>query len=209
MALGTQGDETNHTTDVLTVSPGTKPEELRPNFKLLLDTPGRAPARAVFKKLGPWLAPSDPHFVKEFQNKHFDQRLWELYLWAVFRELGYDVTQPEVPDFHIVSPRGEFTVEATTCAPSEGGVLAEHPDPKNLRNEDLSSGIHADEVRRRELTVRTVKIDDHTYKTKTISRSGRIRSGKRRSVSMQRSCASGRCVSVGANVNNRGHMLSP
>ena len=128
--LGTHGDETNHATDLLEIPRGTKPEDLHPNFRLLLDTPGRAPARAVFKELGPWLAPSDPHFVKEFQTKQFDQRLWELYLWAVFRELGYDVTQPEAPDFHIVSPRGEFTVEATTCAPSEGGVLADHPDPK-------------------------------------------------------------------------------
>lgn len=128
--LGTQGDETNHPTDLLVVPPDTKPENLHPNFKLLLDTSGRAPARAVLKELGPWLAPSDPHFVKEFQTKQFDQRLWELYLWATFRELGYDVTQPEAPDFHIVSPRGEFTVEATTCAPSVGGVLADHPDPK-------------------------------------------------------------------------------
>ncbi|EZP73805.1 hypothetical protein BV97_04912 [Novosphingobium resinovorum] len=129
-ALGTQGDETNHPTDLLTVPSGTKEKDLHPNFKLLLDTSGRAPARAVFKELGPWLAPSDPHFVKEFQTKQFDQRLWELYLWAVFRELGYDVTQPEAPDFHIASPRGEFTIEATTCAPSEDGVLADHPDPQ-------------------------------------------------------------------------------
>tara|TARA_R110002124_G_scaffold143230_2_gene308028 strand:- start:8543 stop:10009 length:1467 start_codon:yes stop_codon:yes gene_type:complete len=128
--LGTQGDETNHPTDLLAVPTNIKPEDLHPNFRLLLDSPGRAPARAVFKELGPWLAPSDPHFVKEFQTKQFDQRLWELYLWATFRELGYDVTQPEAPDFHIVSPRGEFTVEATTCAPSVGGVLADHPDPK-------------------------------------------------------------------------------
>jgi len=128
--LGTQGDETNQATDLLAIPQGTKPEDLHPNFKLLMETPGRAPARAVFKELGPWLAPSDPHFVKEFQTKQFDQRLWELYLWAVFRELGYDVTQPEAPDFHIGSPRGEFTVEATTCAPSTGGVLADHPDPK-------------------------------------------------------------------------------
>lgn len=129
-ALGTQGDETNQPTDLLAVPPGTKREDLHPNFRLLLDTPGRAPARAVFRELGPWLAPSDPHFVKEFQTKQFDQRLWELYLWATFRELGYDVTQPEAPDFHVVSPHGEFTVEATTCARSEGGVLADHPDPK-------------------------------------------------------------------------------
>jgi hypothetical protein len=235
--LGTQGDETNHATDLLTVPPGTKVDDLHPNFRLLLDTPGRAPARAVFRELGPWLAPSDPHFVKEFQTKQFDQRLWELYLWATLRELGYDVTQPEAPDFHVVSPRGEFTVEATTCAPSEGGVLAVHPNPKtpaemkaflqdympmkfgnaltgklnkkNARGEsywergpgvgrpfvvavadfhkpggdgEIGSMTYTQEAlwlylygHRIEwefvdenLSIRTVKIDDHTYKTKTI-----------------------------------------
>lgn len=130
VALGTQGDETNHATDLLAIIPGTRDEDLHPNFRFLLETPGRAPARAVLRELGPWLAPSDPHFVKEFQTKQFDQRLWELYLWAAFRELGFDVTQPEAPDFHILSPRGEFTVEATTCAPSRSGVLADHPNPK-------------------------------------------------------------------------------
>lgn len=130
--LGTHGDETNQQTDLLTVLAGVKVEDLHPNFKFLLETPGRAPARQVFKELGPWLAPSDPHFVKEFQTKHFDQRLWELYLWATLRELGYDVTQPEAPDFHVSAPRCEFTIEATTCAPSEGGVLADHPDPRTL-----------------------------------------------------------------------------
>lgn len=130
VALGTQGDETNHATDLLTVPPGTNEQALHPNFRFLLETPGRSPARAVLKELGPWLAPSDPHFVKEFQTQQFDQRLWELYLWATFRELGFDVTQPEAPDFHLKSPHGEFTVEATTCAPSKTGVLADHPEPK-------------------------------------------------------------------------------
>jgi hypothetical protein len=130
--LGTQGDETNQATDLLAVGFGAKDEDLHPNFRVLMDTPGRAPARAVLRELGPWLTPSDPHFVKEFQTRHFNQRLWELYLWATFRELGYDVIQPEAPDFLIGSPRGEFTVEATTCAPSEGGVLADHPDPQTL-----------------------------------------------------------------------------
>ncbi|NIJ09534.1 hypothetical protein FHS31_003167 [Sphingomonas vulcanisoli] len=138
--LGTQGDETNHPTDLLTVPPGTATKDLHPNFKLLLETPGRAPARAVFRELGPWLAPSDPHFVKEFQSKQFDQRLWELYLWAMLRELSYDVTQPEAPDFHVKAPRSEFTVEATTCAPSEGGVLANHPDPQTP--EEMTTFLH-------------------------------------------------------------------
>jgi hypothetical protein len=36
--------------------------------------PGDYAARAVVKEIEPWLAPSDPHFVGEFQFK-FDQRL--------------------------------------------------------------------------------------------------------------------------------------
>jgi hypothetical protein len=128
--LGDQGDETNYPTDLLAVPHDVKREELHPNFRLLLETPGRAAARAVFKEIGPWLAPSDPHFVSEFQRKQFDQRLWELYLWAAFRELGFDVTQPEAPDFLCERPGLSFTVEATTVAPSRSGPLADRPDPK-------------------------------------------------------------------------------
>jgi hypothetical protein len=82
------------------------------------------------KEISPWLAPSDPHFIQEFQFKQFDQRLWELYLWAAFRELGFDVEQLEAPDFVCRAPGIAFTVEATTVTPSESGPLAAHPDPQ-------------------------------------------------------------------------------
>ena len=99
LALGDQEDETNYPVDLLQVPPGTDPAAFHPNFRVVMETSGRAPSRAVFKEIGPWLAPSDPHFVSEFQFKQFDQRLWELYLWAAFRELGFDIEQPEAPDF--------------------------------------------------------------------------------------------------------------
>lgn len=130
LALGDQEDETNYPVDLLSVPPGTDPAKLHPHFRILLEDPGRAPARAVLKEIGPWLAPSDPHFVTEFQFNQFDQRLWELYLWATFRELGYDITQPEAPDFQCSAPGIAFTVEATTVAPSMSGPLADHPDPQ-------------------------------------------------------------------------------
>lgn len=130
VALGDQEDETNYPVDLLAVPPGTDPNKLHPFFRILLEEPGRAPARAVLKEIGPWLAPSDPHFVSEFQFNQFDQRLWELYLWATFRELGFDITQPEAPDFLCSAPGIAFTVEATTVAPSMSGPLANHPDPK-------------------------------------------------------------------------------
>ena len=68
--------------------------------------------------------------MSEFQLKNFDQRLWELYLWAAFRELGFDIEQPEAPDFLCTAPGIEFSVEATTVSKSLDGPLANHPDPK-------------------------------------------------------------------------------
>ena len=128
--IGFQADEPNAPFDLLRVEPGTDPEKLHPSFRILLESPGRAPARAVMKEVGPWLAPSDPHFVSEFQLKNFDQRLWELYLWAAFRELGFEIEQPEAPDFLCTAPGIEFSVEATTVSKSLDGPLANHPDPK-------------------------------------------------------------------------------
>jgi hypothetical protein len=130
LVLGDQGDETNYPTDVLAVPADSKPEALHPHFRLLAESPGRHPSRSVFKEIGPWLAPTDPHFVREFQFSQFDQRLWEMYLWATFREMRFDVTQPEAPDFLCKAPGIAFAVEATTVGPSTAGVLADHPDPK-------------------------------------------------------------------------------
>jgi hypothetical protein len=129
LALGDQKDETNYATDVLALPRGTTLEDLHPHFRALIESPSRHPGRSVFREIGPWLAPSDPDFVSEFQFKHFDQRLWEMFLWATFRELGFDVTQPEAPDFTCWALGMKFTVEATTVGPSTAGVLADHPDP--------------------------------------------------------------------------------
>lgn len=129
-ALGSQGDEPNTPFDLLRIAPGTPPSRLHPYFRELLERPGREPARAVVREIGPWLAPSDPHFVREFQETQFDQRLWELYLWAAMRELGFDVVQLEAPDFECSAPGIAFTIEATTAAPSTMGPLAHHPNPQ-------------------------------------------------------------------------------
>lgn len=129
-ALGAQGDEPTTPIDLLTIPPDFDRAKLHPYFLELHDSEGRAPARAAIREMGPWLAPADSHLVSEFQQHQFDQRLWEIYLWASFRELSFDVTNLEAPDFSCRSPLGEFTVEATTVAPSMTGPLAAHPNPK-------------------------------------------------------------------------------
>lgn len=127
---GEQGDETNNPIDLFELATDQNPDQLHPYFKLLREEPGREPARVVFKELARWLAPTDPHLVREFQTSGFDQRLWEFYLWAAFREFFLDVEQLEAPDFRCQAPGIDFTVEATTVAPSQHGVLADHPNPK-------------------------------------------------------------------------------
>jgi hypothetical protein len=128
--LGKQGDETNIPIDLLRLPTDVDPLRLHPYFRILLEDSSRAPARAVIREIGPWLTPNDPHLVEEFQHKGFDQRLWEIYLWAALREFAYDVEQLEAPDFLCKSPEMEFTIEATTVASSTMGPLAKHPDPK-------------------------------------------------------------------------------
>ena len=124
---GEQGDEAPVAVDLFAIPPKTDPKSLHPYFRLLAEDPGRAPARKVFQELSLWLAPNDPHLAKEFQGAGFDQRLWELYLWAVFREFFFDVEHLEAPDFRCTAPGVDFTVEATAVAPSMDGVLADHP----------------------------------------------------------------------------------
>ncbi len=128
--LGQQGDETNAPVELLRLPTDCDPAALHPYFRQLLQSPARAPGRAVVREIGPWLTPNDPHLVKEFQNKGFDQRLWEIYLWAAFKEFSLDIEQLEAPDFRCTGPGIDFTVEATTAAPSSMGPLAEHPQPK-------------------------------------------------------------------------------
>jgi hypothetical protein len=124
-----QGDEPERVLDLFE-DRGVDDARLHPYFLELRDRPGRSPARKVFEAISPWLVSSDPHLVKEFQESQFDQRLWEIYLWAMFRDQGYDVEHSEAPDLIVASPWFNFSVEATTVAPSTSGALALHPNPE-------------------------------------------------------------------------------
>ena len=122
-----QGEESNRKIDLVTIPPKTKVEKLHRSFRALM-SPLYSPAYAAIKEISPWLFNVDPHFVNEFQRYQFDQRVWEMYLWAAFRELNVDVQLLEAPDFGCRVPGFEFTIEATTVAPSMSGALSVQPD---------------------------------------------------------------------------------
>jgi len=75
-----------------------------------------------------WYEDVDGNFVKDFQSTGFDARVWELYLYAVFTEMGYSFNRDHnAPDLMCEGLPGKFAVEATTVNPS-----AEPPTEEEL-----------------------------------------------------------------------------
>lgn len=124
-----QGDEPNRVFDLLDTE-GVSIDRLHKYFRILTETSSHLPAMRVIQSISPWFSTSDPHFKKEFQETQFDQRLWEIYLWAVLRNQGFDVKHCEAPDLIVSDPYHKMAIEATTVAPSMSGTLADHPEPK-------------------------------------------------------------------------------
>jgi hypothetical protein len=111
-----QGDEKGKPLDFF--KPAVKEEKMHPSFKSFISERWR-PARGLLSELMNWYEDVDGNFVKDFQSTGFDARLWELYLYAVFTELGYGFNREyNVPDFLCEGVPGKFAVEATTVNPS-------------------------------------------------------------------------------------------
>jgi hypothetical protein len=94
-------------------------EKQNVGFSALISDRGRSSARELLAEMMHYFEDVDGNFVKDFQSTGFDARVWELYLYALFTELGYGFDhQHAAPDFHCKGLLGEFYVEATTVNPS-------------------------------------------------------------------------------------------
>lgn len=108
-----QGDEVGAPMDFFT--PVDDPTRHSPAFEQLRTAAQWTPALGLVRELMHHFVDVDGNFVQQFQTAAFDARLWELYLYATFLELGYGFDRAEeAPDFHCVGPLGAFFVEATT-----------------------------------------------------------------------------------------------
>ncbi len=91
-------------------------ERLHPHFASLIQPHvGRSYARS---ELLSWLngfPNRDRKFIEEFQTT-FNSSFWEIYLYAVFREYGFEFDWRYcAPDFVLSTPACTFTVEAVTA----------------------------------------------------------------------------------------------
>lgn len=100
-------------------APAVKADKMAEAFKALTERPGYTPALGLMRSMMHYFEDVDGNFVEQFQSAGFDARLWELYLFALFTELGYGFDRSfPAPDFHCVGLSGDFFVEATTVNPS-------------------------------------------------------------------------------------------
>lgn len=84
-------------------------------FALLRDSFNQAAAREILRELCRWIPDLDGNLVRDLQTSGYSARIWELYLWAAFRSLNFDVgTSHRVPDFCLSKPGAQVFIEATT-----------------------------------------------------------------------------------------------
>lgn len=113
-----QDDEVSRPLDFFT--PVVEAESLNPRLRILLSSRGASSARGLLAEMMHYFQDTDGNFIQQFQTTGFDARVWELYLYALFTEIGYALNHEHTaPDFHCVGLPREFFVEATTVNPSD------------------------------------------------------------------------------------------
>lgn len=127
-----QGDEAGQAVDFLT--PLRPMDELAPIFRGLIENAGYSPARGLVEAMMRYHEDADGNFVEQFQTTGFDARIWELYLFATFTELGFArVPNVQVPDFVLEGLAGRLGVEATSSNPTQGAAPAFPRSPEALK----------------------------------------------------------------------------
>lgn len=84
---------------------------------------------------------ADGNFIEQFQTTGFDRRLWELYLFATFDELGYRRnTTRATPHFILTGLLGQIAIAVTTANTSAVGAspLPTHACPKTTQSSPRS-----------------------------------------------------------------------
>ncbi len=109
-----------------------------PSFRILVTDPRYSPAREIIAAMMRYHSDVDGNFIQQFQTVGFDPRLWELYLFATFTELGFAREGEAVaPDFQFAGLSGRLGVEATTANAPQAGA----PAPPELNAETFDDYV--------------------------------------------------------------------
>ncbi|MBY3178716.1 hypothetical protein HFO41_31805 [Rhizobium leguminosarum] len=131
-----QGDEEGQPVDFFTHLHDE--QRLHPSFVQLTTSEGYSPARGIIEPMMRWYEDADGNFIEQFQTTGFDQRIWELYLYAMLIEAGYILSREHnVPDFCSAGLFGELHIEAVTVGPTmKNGQIIPPPPMDTLEAKD-------------------------------------------------------------------------
>lgn len=103
--------------------------DLHQKFLFLRDKPFLISQKKQLEKWFEGFEDRDNKIVKEFQTT-FHSTFWEIYLHAVFKEIGFEIDfSYDRPDFILKDTPSNIMVEATVANIKEGGI------PEDTRNE--------------------------------------------------------------------------
>lgn len=108
-------------------------ENLHPNFQHVYKSSMYQAQRELLSDWASEFIDRDKKFVKEFQTT-FNSSFWELYLFKLFKELGYSIDMSNAtPDFLVKNNSCEIVVEAAICQAAFGA--------KNEWEHDIKSDL--------------------------------------------------------------------
>lgn len=108
--------------------------KLHDQFKLVRDSPLYESARAMLREVFADFHDPDGNFIEQFQTTGFDQRTFELYLFAVFKQAAFAIDRSHGrPDFLLNKDGTVICVEAVTANPAAGPKpYSPVPQPRTL-----------------------------------------------------------------------------
>jgi hypothetical protein len=113
-------------------------KDLHPQFLNLISHAVNEPARGMLREVYAEFPDPDGNFVEQFQTSGFDARTFELFLFAMFKDLRHHIEREPRLDFILSRDGQEACVEAVIASPPPNhGVQPYTHDPPDRSPEEL------------------------------------------------------------------------
>ncbi|RLA54506.1 MAG: hypothetical protein DRR42_01615 [Gammaproteobacteria bacterium] len=107
-----------------------KEDAMLEDYKLLSESEYFSPAKELVQEIAYSFEDPDGNYIQQFQSDGFNARMWELYLYAFFHEMNFEIKRDfNAPDYVVEKVGQRVCVEAVTVNPSQANF--DEPEPKD------------------------------------------------------------------------------
>jgi hypothetical protein len=106
---------------------------------LVDESKGFRPAKQIIEEIASEFEDKDGNFIQQFQTTGFDSRLWELFLFSLFNENGFEILNDyDRPDFHLKKSETELFVEASISNEKTDDIYTEEFIKEAIELKDIN-----------------------------------------------------------------------